>query len=174
LPLEFPHRILVPLAALKPLLPVFLSYMLSFIYLGIYWNNHHHMLNTTTHVSSGFLWTNLHLLFRLSPFPFTTGCMGENHFAPTPTAVYGFVLLMAAIAYHVLQRAIIATQGPESLLAAAIGNDRNCKLSPVLYLIEVPLAFMSPWIFSGIHTFIAFIGLIPDRRIERIFAERQR
>jgi uncharacterized membrane protein len=162
----------VQLAALKPLLPVFLSYLLSFIYLGIYWNNHHHMLNTTKHVSGGILWANLHLLFWLSLFPFTTGWMGENHFAPTPTAVYGFVLLMAAIAYYVLQRAIIAKQGPQSLLAAAIGSDWKGKLSPVLYLAAIPLALVSPWISTSIYTVVAFIWLIPDRRIERMLSER--
>src|SRR6266853_1800196 len=116
------------LAALKPILPVFLSYVLSFIYVGIYWNNHHHMFQSTRQVSGGILWANLHLLFWLSLFPFATGWMGENHVAPTPTAVYGFVLLMAAIAYYVLQRAIIAQQGPGSLLAAAVGKDWKGKL----------------------------------------------
>jgi uncharacterized membrane protein len=162
------------LSALKPLLPVFFSYVLSFIYLGIYWNNHHHMLYTTKRISGGILWANLHLLFWLSLFPLTTGWMGENHFATIPTAVYGVVLLMAAIAYFILQRTIIATQGPESLLAAAIGNDWKGKLSPPLYLVAVPLAFVSPWISSSIYTFVAFIWIIPDRRIERILAERQR
>jgi uncharacterized membrane protein len=170
LELKVPH--VVQLAALKPLLPVFLSYVLSFIYLGIYWNNHHHMLYTTQHVGGGILWANLHLLFWLSLFPVTTGWMGENHFAPTPTAVYGFVLLMAAIAYYILQRAIIAKQGPQSLLAAAIGSDWKGKLSPVLYLVAIPLAFVSPWISSSIYTAVALIWLIPDRRIERILSER--
>jgi uncharacterized membrane protein len=158
----------VQLTALKPLLPVFLSYVLSFIYLGIYWNNHHHMLHTLKHVSGGILWANLHLLFWLSLFPFTTGWMGENHFAATPAAVYGAVLLMAAIAYHILQRVIIAKQGPESLLARAIGNDWKGKLSPVLYFIAIPLAFVSPWISSSIYAFVALIWLIPDRRIEHV------
>jgi uncharacterized membrane protein len=170
LELKVPH--VVQLAALKPLLPVFLSYVLSFIYLGIYWNNHHHMLYTTKHVGGGILWANLHLLFWLSLFPITTGWMGENHFAPTPTAVYGFVLLMAAIAYYILQRAIIAKQGPQSLLAAAIGSDWKGKLSPVLYLVAIPLAFVSPWISGSIYTAVALIWLIPDRRIERILSER--
>jgi uncharacterized membrane protein len=162
----------IRLDALKPLLPVFLSYVLSFIYLGIYWNNHHHMLYTTKHVGGGILWANLHLLFWLSLFPVTTGWMGENHFAPTPTAVYGFVLLMAAIAYYILQRTIIAKQGPRSLLAAAIGNDWKGKLSPVLYFVAIPLAFVSPWISSSIYAAVALIWLIPDRRIERILSER--
>ncbi len=160
------------LTALKPLLPVFLSYVLSFIYLGIYWNNHHHMLHTTKRVSGGILWANLHLLFWLSLFPFTTAWMGENHLSATPTAVYGTVLLMAAIAYYMLQRSIIARQGPDSLLATAIGSDWKGKLSPVLYLIAIPLSFVSPWISSGIYTVVAFIWLIPDRRIERVFMER--
>jgi uncharacterized membrane protein len=170
LELKVPHG--VQLAALKPLLPIFLSYVLSFIYLGIYWNNHHHMLNTTKHVDGGILWANLHLLFWLSLFPFTTGWMGENHFAPTPTAVYGFVLLMAAIAYYILQRAIIAKQGPQSLLAAAIGNDWKGKLSPVLYLASIPLAFVSPWISGSIYAVVALIWLVPDQRIERMLSER--
>src|SRR6185295_10609080 len=144
LELKVPHR--VEFAALKPLLPVFLSYVLSFIYVGIYWNNHHHLFHSTKYVSGGILWANLHLLFWLSLFPFTSGWMGENHLAPIPTAVYGFVLLMAAIAYFILQRAIIAQQGTDSLLAAAIGNDRKGKLSPVGYLAAIPLAFLEPWI----------------------------
>src|SRR5436190_17096819 len=149
--LEFkvPHG--VELAALKPLLPVFPTYVLSFLYLGIYWNNHHHMFHATKHVSGGILWANLHLLFWLSLFPFATGWMGENHLAPTPTAVYGFVLLMAAIAYYILQRTIIAQQRRNSLLAAAIGTDWKGKLSPVLYLGAVPLAFVSPWIASSLY-----------------------
>src|SRR5213075_294507 len=133
----------VELEALKPLLPVFLSYVLSFIYLGIYWNNHHHLLHTIKQVSGGILWANLHLLFWLSLFPFATGWVGENHVAPTPTAVYGFVLLMAAIAYYILERAIIAREGRDSLLAAAVGFDWKGKLSPVLYFVAIPLAFMS-------------------------------
>src|SRR5260221_3770506 len=122
-------------ADLKPLLPVFLSYVLSYIYVGIYWNNHHHLLLSTRRVTGGILWANLHLLFWLSLFPFMTAWMGENHLAPTPAAVYGFVLLMAAIAYYILQRAIIRLQGPDSLLAAAIGKDWKGKLSPVFYVI---------------------------------------
>jgi len=166
LELKVPHS--VELAALKPLLPVLLSYVLSFIYVGIYWNNHHHLFHSTQHVSGGILWANLHLLFWLSLFPFTSGWMGENHLAPTPTAVYGFVLLMAAIAYYVLQRAIINQQGRDSLLASAIGGDWKGKLSPVLYLIAIPLAFVSPWIASGLYVFVALIWFIPDRRIERV------
>jgi uncharacterized membrane protein len=166
-----PH--LAALADLKDLLPVFLSYVLSFIYVGIYWNNHHHMFHSTRHVTGGILWANLHLLFWLSLFPFTTGWMGENHLAPTPTAVYGFVLLMAAIAYFILQRTIIAQQGPGSLLAAAIGKDWKGKLSPVCYLAAIPLAFVSPWISSGLYVFVALLWLVPDRRIERVLVKRE-
>jgi TMEM175 potassium channel family protein len=160
------------LADLKELLPVFLSYVLSFIYVGIYWNNHHHMFHSTKHVTGGILWANLHLLFWLSLFPFTTAWVGENHPAPTPTAVYGFVLLMAAIAYYVLQRAIITQQGADSLLAAAIGRDWKGKLSPVLYFLAVPLAFVSPWISDGLFIFVALLWLVPDRRIERVLVKR--
>ena len=166
LELKVPHG--VELVALKPLLPVFLSYVLSFIYVGIYWNNHHHLFHATNHVSGGILWANLHLLFWLSLFPFTTGWLGENHIASTPTAVYGFVLLMAAIAYYILQRAIIVQQGRDSLLAMAIGRDWKGKFSPVLYLVAIPLAFVSPWIASGLYVFVALLWLIPDRRIERV------
>jgi uncharacterized membrane protein len=158
------------LSDLKELLPVFLSYVLSFIYLGIYWNNHHHMFHAAKQVTGGILWANLHLLFWLSLFPFTTGWMGENHLAPTPTAVYGLVLLMAAIAYFILQRAIIASQGSDSLLAAAIGKDWKGKLSPVLYLAAIPLAFVSVWISNGLFVLVALIWLVPDRRIERVLA----
>ncbi len=165
LELKVPHA--VELAALKPLLPVLSSYVLSFIYLGIYWNNHHHLFQATEEVSGGILWANLHLLFWLSLFPFTTGWMGENHLAATPTAVYGFVLLMAAIAYYILQRTIIAKQGRESLLAKAVGSDWKGKLSPVLYLIAIPLAFVSSWIAGGLYVFVALLWLIPDPRIER-------
>ena len=166
LELKVPHS--VDLAALKPLVPEFLSYLLSFVYLGIYWNNHHHLFHCTKNVSGGILWANLHLLFWLSLFPFTTGWLGENHIASTPTAVYGFVLLMAAIAYYILQRAIIVQQGRDSLLASAIGRDWKGKFSPVLYLLAIPLAFVSPWIASGLYVFVALLWLIPDRRIERV------
>ncbi len=161
------------LGDLKPLLPVFLSYVLSFIYVGIYWNNHHHMFHSTKHVTGGILWANLHLLFWLSLFPFTTSWMGENHLAATPTAAYGFVLLMAAIAYYVLQRAIIVQQGQDSILAAAIGKDYKGKLSPVFYLAAIPLAFVNPWIASTLYVFVALIWLVPDRRIERILVKTE-
>jgi len=161
------------LTGLESLLPVFLSYVLSFIYVGIYWNNHHHMFHSTKHVTGGILWANLHLLFWLSLFPFTTAWMGENHLAPTPTAVYGFVLLMAAIAYYILQRAIIVSQGHDSLLAAAIGKDWKGKLSPVCYLAAIPLAFASVWISNALFIFVALIWLVPDRRIERVLLKRE-
>ncbi len=169
LELKVPHT--TELAGLKPLLPVFVSYVLSFIYVGIYWNNHHHMFHSTKRVTGGILWANLHLLFWLSLFPFTTGWMGENHLAPTPTAGYGFVLLMAAIAYYILQRTIIAQQGRNSLLAAAIGRDWKGKLSLVLYLSAIPLAFVSAWIASGLYALVAVLWLVPDRRIERVLAK---
>ena len=163
----------IELAALKPVLPVFLSYVLSFIYLGIYWNNHHHLFQATKQVSGSILWANLHLLFWLSLFPFTTAWMGENHLAATPTAIYGFVLLMAAIAYYILQRAIIANEGRKSLLALAIGKDWKGKLSPALYLIAIPLAFVNSWIASGLYVFVALLWLIPDPRIERELEKRE-
>src|SRR6266550_9329806 len=172
LELKVPHA--TELTALKPMLPVLLSYVLSFIYLGIYWNNHHHLFQAAKEVSGGILWANLHLLFWLSLFPFTTGWMGENHLAPTPTAVYGFVLLMAAIAYYILQRTIIAHQGRGSLLAAAIGKDCKGKLSPVFYLAAIPLAFVSPWISSALYVFVALLWFVPDRRIERVLVKREK
>src|SRR5438876_8267354 len=144
LELKAPHA--VELAALKPVLPVLLSYVLSFIYLGIYWNNHHHLFQVTEEVSGGILWANLHLLFWLSLFPFTTAWMGENHLAAIPTAIYGFVLLMAAIAYYVLEGGIIANQGRDFVLAVAVGKDWQGKLSPVLYFAAIPLSFGSSWI----------------------------
>jgi len=170
LELKAPHG--VELAALKPMLPNFLSYVLSYIYLGIYWNNHHHLLHTVKQVSGGILWANLHLLFWLSLFPFATAWIGENHVAPTPTAFYGVILLMAALAYYILQRAIIAKQGRESLLAAAIGRDWKGKLSPVLYLSAIPLSFVGPRIGHAIYVFVALMWLVPDPRIERALEKR--
>ena len=158
----------VELSALKPVLPVFLSYVLSYIYVGIYWNNHHHLLNSTRRVSAGILWANLHLLFWLSLFPFATGWMGNNHLAPTPTAAYGVVLMMAAVAYWLLQRAIIAHQGKQSLLAEAVGRDWKGKLSPILYFLAIPLAFVSPYLSNGLFVLVAAMWFIPDRRIERV------
>jgi len=156
------------LASLQPLIPDFLSYVLSFVYLGIYWNNHHHLLHSTRGVSAGVLWGNLHLLFWLSLFPFFTAWIGENHVAATPVAFYGGVLLLAAIAYYILQRAIIAQQGPNSLLKAALGSDWKGKLSPVIYLVAIPSAFLSPWISTGLYTAVALFWLVPDKRIERV------
>jgi TMEM175 potassium channel family protein len=171
LELKVPHA--VELAALKPVLPVLLSYVLSFIYLGIYWNNHHHLFQATDQVSGGILWANLHLLFWLSLFPFTTAWMGENHLASTPTAVYGFVLLMAAIAYQILEHTIIAKEGRGSLLARAVGKDWKGKLSPLFYLVAIPLAFVSPWIAGALYAFGAILWLIPDPRIERKLEKRE-
>jgi uncharacterized membrane protein len=165
LELKLPHG--AQLGALTPLIPVFLSYVLSFIYVGIYWNNHHHLFQATRRVSAGILWSNLHLLFWLSLFPFATAWMGENHVASAPTAVYGVVLLWAAVAYYILQSAIIARQGRSSLLASALGRDWKGKLSPVIYLAAIPLAFVSPWIANGLYAFVALLWLVPDRRIER-------
>ncbi len=158
------------LSALIPVLPVFLNYLLSFIYVGIYWNNHHHLLHSTKYVSGGILWANLHLLFWLSLFPFTTAWVGVNRLAPTPVAVYGFVLLMAAIAYYILQWSIIARQGHDSLLRKALGNDWKGKLSPVCYVAAIPLAFINRYLASGLYIFVALLWLIPDRRIEKALA----
>jgi len=156
------------LEALAPLYPVFLSYVLSFVYLAIYWNNHHHMLHTCESVTGPILWANMHLLFWLSLVPFVTGWLGENHFAGGPAAMYGVVMFMAAIAYWILQQRIIAAQGPESLLARAVGNDWKGKLSPVLYALAVAAAFWHSWMAIGIYVLVALIWLVPDRRIERV------
>ncbi|MGE0031959.1 MAG: TMEM175 family protein [Steroidobacteraceae bacterium] len=172
LELKVPHG--ETAGTLKPLLPVLLSYVLSFIYLAIYWNNHHHMLHTLHQVTGPILWANLHLLFWLSLIPFTTGWMGENHFAELPTALYGFVLLMAAIAYFILQTLIIASQGRESLLRKAIGSDWKGKLSPVLYLVAIIAAFESHWVAKAIYVLVALIWLVPDRRIERVLQATDR
>jgi uncharacterized membrane protein len=171
LEMKVPHG--YDFSALRPLIPVFFSYVLSFVYLGIYWNNHHHMLHATQHVTGTILWANLHLLFWLSLFPFVTGWMGENHFAPAPTALYGVVLLIAAIAYLILQRVIITSQGNESLLAKAIGRDIKGKLSPLLYTLAIPTAFLEQWIAGCLYVFVALMWLIPDRRIERVLGERK-
>src|SRR5262245_50492784 len=154
--------------ALRPLIPVVLSYVLSFVYLGIYWNNHHHMLHATQTVTGPMLWANLHLLFWLSLIPFATGWMGENHFAAAPSALYGVVLLMAAVAYLILQQLIIASQGPDSMLNKAIGGDWKGKLSLALYAAAVPLAFWWHWISLGLYVVAALLWLIPDRRIENV------
>ena len=154
------------LSALHPLLPVLLSYVLSFVNIGIYWNNHHHLLHSTDVVSGGVLWANLHLLFWLSLFPFATGWMGENHFHSLPTAAYGVVLLLAAIAYYILQRTIIGVQGPESSLATALGRDLKGKLSPVVYAVAIPAAFLNRWIGVGLYVLVSLMWLVPDRRLE--------
>jgi uncharacterized membrane protein len=171
LELRPPHG--TELSALRPLLPVLLSYILSFVYLGIYWNNHHHMLHVTHRVTGPILWANLHLLFWLSLVPFVTAWMGENHLASTPAAVYGVVLLMAAIAYWTLQRQILRAEGSQSVLAAAVGRDIKGKLSPLLYLLGIGAAFVRPWLADGVYVLVALIWLIPDRRIERALTGAQ-
>src|SRR4051812_26374587 len=167
LELKIPHG--DDLRALGPLVPVFLTYVLSYVYLGIYWNNHHHMLHATSRVNGKILWANLHLLFWLSLVPFVTGWMGENHFAAVPTAVYGGVMLLAGLAYVMLQGAIIAEQGPDSRLAAAVGKDRKGKISAVLWAAAIPLAFVREWLSDVIYVAIALIWLVPDPRIEAKF-----
>jgi uncharacterized membrane protein len=157
-------------AALVPLAPIFLSYVLSFAYLAIYWNNHHHMLHTVHRVTGSILWANLHLLFWLSLFPFVTAWMGENHFAALPTALYGGVLFLAAISYFLLQQRIIASQGAESILRSAVGGDWKGKVSPILYLVAIGVAFLSPWASQAIYVAVALLWIIPDRRIERALA----
>jgi uncharacterized membrane protein len=159
-------------AALVKLLPVFLSYVLSFVYVGIYWNNHHHLLHTCTRVTGSILWANLHLLFWLSLFPFATGWMGENHFAPLPTAIYGVVLLAAAMAYYVLQQAIIAAQGEGSVLRQAVGGDWKGKVSPVLYVAGIGLTFVGAGLAQAIYLLVALIWLVPDKRIERLVGHK--
>jgi uncharacterized membrane protein len=166
LEMKVPHGMTTE--ALLPVIPVFLSYVLSFVYLGIYWNNHHHMLYTCKRVSGTILWANLHLLFWLSLIPFATGWMGENHFAAAPSALYGAVLLMAAVAYWILQQRIIASQGPGSILKKAVKGDWKGKLSPVLYAIAIPLAFLWRWASLGLYVGVALVWLIPDRRIENL------
>ena len=151
---------------LKSIVPIFGSYVLSFIYVAIYWNNHHHMMQTVTHVTGGILWANLHLLFWLSLIPFVTGWMGENHFTPATIFLYGVILLCAAIAYFILQRLIIIKHGKESLLAKALGNDLKGKLSPVFYSIGIIGAFINIWISASVYILVAIMWLIPDRRIE--------
>ena len=168
LELKVPHG--TALADLRPVLPVFLSYVLSFVYVGIYWNNHHHMLHAVTRATGGVLWANLHLLFWLSLFPFATAWMGENHFAAVPAAVYGGVLLAAALAYYLLQQTIIASQGPNSPLKAAIGGDWKGKASPLFYLVAIAATFIAPAISLALYVAVAILWLVPDRRIERRFA----
>jgi uncharacterized membrane protein len=164
LELKVPHG--ADLEALRPLVPTFLTYVLSFVYLGIYWNNHHHMLHATDRVTGAILWANLHLLFWLSLVPFVTGWVGENHSAPLPTAVYGTVMVLAAIAWTILQHTIITAAGPHSRLAAAVGRDVKGRLSGLAYAIAIPLAFVNQWISDIIYVAVALVWLVPDRRIE--------
>ena len=161
-------------AVLLPLIPVLLSYVLSFVYLGIYWNNHHHMLHASHKVTEAgaIRWAILHLLFWIPLVPFITGWVGSNHFAPVPAALYGVVMLMSAIAYYILQQAIIASQGPDSVLKKAIGRDWKGKVSPWLYAIAIPVAFLSPWVSLGLYVGVALIWLVPDRRIEHVLAAK--
>jgi TMEM175 potassium channel family protein len=168
LELKVPHGIRI--VDLTPIVPVFLSYVLSFIYIGIYWNNHHHMLHAAGRVTGGVLWANLHLLFWLSLFPFVTAWMGENHFAIAPSAVYGLVLLMAAIAYYVLQQTIMAADGEASVLRRAVGSDWKGKSSPILYVAGIFATLWLPWLGQAIYVFVALLWLIPDPRIEQTLA----
>ncbi len=171
LELHVPHG--ADWSVLGPLVPLFLTYVMSFVFLGIYWNNHHHMLQATSRVNGKILWANLYLLFWLSLIPFATGWMGQNHAAPVPTAVYGIVLLCAAVAYAILQAAIIAEEGATSKLRAAVGNDAKGKSSMALYAIAIPLAFVKSWIAIAIYVGVALMWLIPDRRIESTVSTRQ-
>jgi uncharacterized membrane protein len=165
LELKVPHG--TEFSSLVPVIPVFFSYVLSFVYLGIYWNNHHHMMHTVKKVNGSILWANLHLLFWLSLIPFVTGWMGENNFAAIPLALYGINLLMAAIAYYVLQTMILRIHGSDSILAKAIGRDLKGKMSPILYIIAILSTFLNDWIAGAIYVFVALIWLIPDKRIEK-------
>ena len=169
LELKVPHG--ADLAALVPLLPVFLCYVVSFVYVGIYWNNHHHMLHAASKVSGGILWANLHLLFWLSLIPFVTGWVGENHFAALPVALYGGVLLMAGLAYFILAQALSRHHGKESKLAIAFGKDTKGMVSALIYAASIPIAFVNPWVSCGAYVLVALIWFIPDRRIERVLAE---
>jgi uncharacterized membrane protein len=153
--------------ALLPLWPVFLSYVLSFIYLGIYWNNHHHLLQAIKHVDGRVLWANMHLLFWLSLIPFATAWMGQNRFDAQPVALYGVVLLFSAGAYFILTKALLALHGHDSVLAAALGKDFKGKISPAFYLVAIPLSFVVPWIACALYVLVAIMWLVPDRRIER-------
>src|SRR5436305_5901125 len=155
------------LEVLRPMTPVFLSYLLSFIFLGIYWNNHHHLLQVVEHVNGGVLWANLHLLFWLSLTPFVTAWLGENHFAALPAALYGVVLLCSAIAYFILTRALPSIHTPDSVLAIALGDDFKGKISIVIYLLAIPLAFVRSWLACALYVLVAVMWLVPDRRIEK-------
>jgi uncharacterized membrane protein len=168
LELRVPHG--SDLNALRPLIPVFMSYVFSFTFLGIYWNNHHHLLQATQHVRGGVLWANMHLLFWLSLTPFVTAWMGENHFASWPVALYGVVLLGAAIAYYILAQALIALHGPESTIKAALGSDVKGRISMVIYVAAIPLAFVNSWLAGSLYVLVAIMWLVPDRRIEKTLA----
>jgi len=169
LELKVPHEIDV--ASLGPLIPVFLSYVLSFIFVGIYWSNHHHLLQAAQNVDGSALWANLHLLSWLSLIPFATGWMGENHFAPWPVALYGAVLLFAGIAYFILTRVLITRHGRDSVLAKAVGTDFKGKVSVVVYAVAIPLSFVNSWLACALYALVAIMWLIPDRRIERVLTE---
>ncbi len=169
LEMKSPHG--TRLAAMRPLIPVFLSYVLSFIYVGIYWNNHHHLLHATQHVNGATLWANLHLLFWLSLVPFTTAWMGENHLNAWPVALYGVVLLLTGVAYFILTKVLIRLHGQNSTLAMSLGSDRKTKISLVIYVAAIPLAFVQPWIAAAGYAIVAIIWVIPDRRIEKRLAE---
>jgi TMEM175 potassium channel family protein len=171
LELKVPHE--ASLSALMALWPVALSYVLSFVYIGIYWNNHHHMLHVVNHVNGRILWANLHLLFWLSLVPFATGWMGENHFAPLPVACYGIVLLGAAIAYYILAHALIARHGKDSVLARAIGSDFKGKVSPLFYVAAIGLAFVNVWLSCALYVAVALTWLVPDLRIERVLVKAE-
>jgi uncharacterized membrane protein len=155
------------LRALKAIIPIFLCYVLSYLYVGIYWNNHHHLLHAAEHVTGGILWANLILLFCLSLAPLTTAWMGENHYAPLPVATYGVMLLLAGIAYFVLTKSLVARHGKSSVLANAIGNDWKGTVSVLVYMVAIPLAFVKPWLACALYSFVAFMWLLPDRRIEK-------
>ncbi len=165
LEMKVPHG--TDLAALVPMWPVFLAFVLSYVYTGIYWNNHHHLMHAIDHVTGGILWANLHLLFWLSLVPFVTGWMSENHFAAVPTALYGVVLFMASIAYYILSRCLIAVHGESSLLGRSVGADMKGKISSAIYFVAIPLAFVQSWIAFALYCVVAAIWIVPDRRIER-------
>jgi uncharacterized membrane protein len=169
LEMKVPHG--ADISAIRPLVPVFISYVLSYVFVGIYWTNHHHLLHAVERVNGSILWRNLLLLFWLSQVPFTTGWMGENHFAPWPVAAYGFVMLMAAVAYYLLVRAILAHHGKDSRVATALGRDIKGKVSVLLYVVALPMAFINRWVACGIYVLVALVWFVPDKRIERRLAK---
>jgi uncharacterized membrane protein len=172
LELKVPHD--ADPVALVPLIPVFLSYVLSFVYIGIYWNNHHHMFHAVHHVNGAILWANLHLLFWLSLVPFVTGWMDETHFAPLQVAAYGAVLLLSACAYYILTIVLVANHGKDSLIATALGRDFKGKISPVIYVVAIALAFWEPWVAGALYAAVAAIWLVPDPRFERLLEEKKK